>query len=163
MNYDVDCLERRTCNGEVPWHKCNGNANGLLDSEDSTVRCSWCLHSSLNTFCLASEPPCETQSVVEFALRFEQRLAGLVSDNVRQVVTILTNQGVPFEEALGTSSRVDFTEGLECLMCCFDGCVGVFCDVVGCSRPYFAIAWIYNSIWSTGCGLRFRVLILSLP
>jgi len=132
-----------TSDREVPWNECNSNTNGLLDGEDSTIRCRWCLDSALDTFGLTSEPPRKTESIVEFALSFEEWLSSLVSDNVCQVVTVFPNQRVPFEQTLGTSSRVDFAEGLESFVCCCDSCVGVFCDVVWCGCPYFAVAGIY--------------------
>lgn len=135
--------EEHTSDGKVPRYECNSNTNRLLDCEDSTVGCSWRLYCSLNTFRLPSEPPGEAQSIVELALGFEKWLAGLVCDNIGQVVTVVADQLVPFQQTLGTSSRVDFAVGLEGLVCCFDRRIGVFCDVVWCGCPYFAVTWVY--------------------
>jgi hypothetical protein len=136
-------LGGRTSNREVPRHERNSNADGLLDSKDSTVGRRRCLHRSLNTLGLASKPPGEAQSIVELALSFKEWFASLISDDVGQVVTVLTYQRVPLEETLGASSWVDFAESLEGFVGGFDGCVGVFCDVVWCCCPYFAVAWVW--------------------
>lgn len=114
----------------------------MLDGEDSTIGCSWRLYCSLNTFCLPSKPPGEAQSIVDLALGFEEWLSGLVSDYVGQIIAVVANQLVPFQQILGTSPRVDFAEGLEGLVCCFNGCIGVFCDVVWGGGPYFAVTWV---------------------
>lgn len=132
----------RTCNGEVPGHECNSNTNRLLDSKDSTVGRSWCLYSPLDTFRLASEPPGEAQGIVELALGFEKWLSSLVSDNIGQIIAVVADQLIPLQQTLGTSSWVDFAVGLEGLVCCFDGCIGVFCDVVWGCGPYFAVTWV---------------------
>lgn len=137
-------MGRTTGNGEVPGNERNSHTDRLLDGKDSTVRRSWCLNCSLNTFGLASKPPGETQGIVKLALSFKERLSGLVSDDVGQVITVVADQLVPLEEALGTNSRVDFAEGLEGLVCGFDCWVGIFCDAVWCRCPYFAVAWVYR-------------------
>ena len=85
-----------TCNGKVPRHECNSNTNRLLDSEDSTVRCSRCLYCSLDTLRLASEPPSETKSIVELTLRLGEWLSGLIGDNISQVIAVVADQLVPF-------------------------------------------------------------------
>jgi len=135
----------RTGNGEVPGNECNRNTNGLLDREDSTIGCSWCLYSSLNAFRFSSKPPGEAQSIFKFTLRFKEWLSSLVSDDVGQIVAIVADQLIPFQQTLGSSSGVDLAEGLEGLVCCRDSCIGVFCDVVWCRRPYFAVTWVYRS------------------
>jgi hypothetical protein len=141
----------RTCDWEVPGHKCNSNTDRLLYGEDSTVGCSWCLYSSLNTFRLTSEPPGKTQGIVEFALRFEKWFSSLVGNNIGQVIAVVADQLVPLQQTLGTSSRVDFAVGLESLMCCFNSCIGVFCDVVWCGGPYFAVTWVCVLMLLIGC------------
>ena len=142
---------RHTSNGEIPRHERNSNTNRLLNCKDSTIRCSWCLHRSLNTLRLASKPPGEAQSIVNLALRFKERLSGFVSDNVGQIVAVIANQLVPFQQTLGTSPGVDFAEGLESLVCCFNSCIGVFCNVVWCGCPYFAVTWVCILILLAAC------------
>lgn len=96
----------------------------------------------MDSLCLASEPPGETQGVVKLALGFKQRLASLIGDNAGQVIAVLADQGVPFEQTLCTSSGVDFAECFESFVGGFDCWVDVFGDVVGCCCPYFAVAWV---------------------
>jgi hypothetical protein len=97
----------------------------------------------LHAFRLPGEPPGETKSIVELALGFEQRLSGLVCDDVGEVITVFADQLIPFEEALGASSWVDFAEGLEGFVGSLDGGIGIFGDVVGGCCPDFTVAWVY--------------------
>jgi len=127
---------------EVPRNKRNSNTNGLLDRKDSPARSSGHLNRSLHTLGLSSKPPSETQSIIELALRLRERLASLIGDNVGQVVAVLANQRVPFEQTLGAGPGADFAEGFKGLVGGVDGCVGVFGDIVGGCCPYFAVAWI---------------------
>jgi hypothetical protein len=127
---------------EIPRNKRNSNTDRLLDRKDPSARSSRHLHCSLHTLGLASKPPSETQSIVELALRFRQRLASLVGNNVGQVVAVLADQRVPFEQALGAGPGADFAEGLEGLVGGGDGCIGVLGLVVGGCGPYFAVAWV---------------------
>ena len=105
------------------------------------------MHRSLHPLGLAGEPPSETQRIVELALGLRQRLAGLVGDDAGQVVAVLADQGVPFEQALGAGPGADFAEGLEGGVGGGDGGVGVFGHVVGGCGPYFAVAWVWISKW----------------
>lgn len=147
-------MVKHTCNGEVPRHECNSNTNRLLHSEDSTIRRSWCLYCSLNTLRLASKPPSETEGVIKFTLRLEKWLSGLVSNNIGQVIAVITNQLIPLQQTLGTSPWVDFAIGLESLVCCFDSCIGVLCHVVWCSCPYFAVTGVCCRYRLTACDPR---------
>jgi hypothetical protein len=140
---------------EVPRNQRNSNTNRLLDRKHPSTRCSRHLNRSLHTLGLASEPPSEAQSIVELALRLRKRLASLVSYNVGQVVAVLADQRVPFEQALGAGPGADFAKGLEGFVGGGDGCVGVFGDVVGGCCPYFAVAWVcFGAVvsWLGWCG-----------
>lgn len=128
--------------GEVPGHERDGDADGLLDGEDAAVRGGGRLHRALHALRLAGEPPGETQGVVELALRFEQGLARLVGHDLRQVVAVLADQGVPFQKALGARARVDLAEGLEGRVRGLHGGVDVFCCVVWCCCPDFTVAGV---------------------
>ena len=97
----------------------------------------------MHTFRLTSKPPGKSQSIVEFALRFEKWLSRLIGNNVGQIIAVVADQLIPLQQTLGTSSRVDFAVGLKSLVRCFDGRIGVFCDVVWCGGPYFAVTWVY--------------------
>lgn len=75
-------------------------------------------------------------------MRFEKWLSGLIGNDIGQVIAVVTDQLIPLQQTLGASSRIDFAVGLESLVCCFDSCVGVFCDVVWGCGPYFAVTWV---------------------
>jgi hypothetical protein len=84
-------------------------------------------------------------------LSFKEWFSSLVGDDIGQVVTVLADQRIPLEETLGASSWVDFAESLEGFVGGFDGGVGVFCDVVGCCCPYFAVTWVCLLGLLVGC------------
>ena len=55
-------------NRKIPWHESDGDTNGLFDGKDSSVRSCWNLDSTLDSLCLASEPPGESSGVVNLTL-----------------------------------------------------------------------------------------------
>jgi len=129
---------------EVPRHERHCNANGLFHRKHPPIWRAGNRNGPLNPLRLTRKPPRESQSVVQFALRLCERLAGLVGDDMGQIVSIFADQLVPFEETLGSDSRVDFLVGLEGRMCGFDGGIGVRGIAVRSRGPDFPTAWIVD-------------------
>ena len=130
--------------GKVPRNQSNGNTHRLLDNHDPAVGCRGGADVSSNSLSLAREPPRETQRVVELALGLSQRLACLVRENLRNVISVKADETVPFEQLLGATSGVLGTVGLECLVRELDGAVNVGGVEVWARRDDLAVARVLD-------------------
>ena len=100
------------------------------------------MNSSKDSLSLSCKPPRETESIVKLSLGLGQRLTSFISDDVGNVVSVLTDQGIPFQEPLCSGAWVDFPVGLECLMGCFDSGIYIFGTVVWSRGPDFTASGI---------------------
>ncbi len=124
------CLPQDHRDGEIPGDECHRNANWLLDSENPSIGRRGDLNTARNPLGFAREPPRESQRVVEFPQCFLDGFSRLVSQDLGDVLFMFTDEGVPFQEALCSDSRVNFAISLEGLMGCFHGIIDVFSCVV---------------------------------
>jgi hypothetical protein len=91
---------------------------------------------------LAREPPREPRAVVQLPVGLGNRLAGLVGQDLSQVVARFADEGVPFEDELGAGAGADFRVGLEGLVGALDGGVDVLDGVVGAGGEGFVGAGV---------------------
>jgi hypothetical protein len=75
-------------------------------------------------------------------MRLRDRLPRLVRHNLGEIVLVLADQSVPFQEPLRTSTRVDFPVTLECRMGSIDAKVDIRRVVVRSCGPDIATARI---------------------
>jgi hypothetical protein len=128
----------------VPWDQGDSDTNRLLDSENPSVGCCRSLDGPKNPLCLTCEPPSETQRVVKLTLRLSQRLAALVCNDVRQVVPVLSNKLVPFQEPLGALPWVRLAEGLEGFVRGLASRIRVLSGIIWRSGPDFVATGIVH-------------------
>lgn len=122
-------------NRKIPRHQRHRDANRLLHREHPPPRRRHLCDRPRDPLRLAREPPREAQRVLDLALRFGEGLAGLVGDDVCEVVPVGADQGVPFEQPLGAGARVGLPEALEGRVRGDDGGVDVRGVVVGGAGP----------------------------
>jgi len=92
------------------------------------------LSSSLN--CLTeSHSPGKTQSIVELSLTLGDRLASLIGHNLCNIISVLSNESIPLQHPLSSSTRVDLAVGLKGCMSCLDSLLYIFGSIVWCCGP----------------------------
>ncbi len=74
------------------------------------------MNSTEDSLCLAGKPPRESQGIVDFAEGLREWLASLVGDDMGEIITVFTNQGVPFQEPLRPCPWVRLSVALECFV-----------------------------------------------
>lgn len=138
--------------GEVPWDKRDGDADGLLDHKRASVGCAGHGDVALDSFGFAGEPPCETEAVVEFAVGFSEGFARFVGEDLGDVVFVSRDEFVPFEEELGPFARVEDAVFFEGKVGGFDGGGDVGGVVVGTGCEGFVAAGVDDGEGFVGFG-----------
>ena len=136
-----------------PWHKCHRNPNRLLHSKNPPIRRRRRLHRPLHPLRLARKPPRKPQRIVQLALTLGQRLTRLIRHDLGQIVAVVADELIPFEEALGAGARVDALEGLKSGVRGGHGGIGVVGGAVWGGRPDFAVARVVDVEAFAGCGV----------
>ena len=91
---------------------------------------------------LPSKPPRETQRIINLSQALRNRFSRLISNNLRQIFLILSNQRIPFQKPLSTGPGIDFLERLKGCVGGLNGCIYIGCIVIGCCGPYFTSSGI---------------------
>jgi hypothetical protein len=95
-----------------------------------------------NPLRLASKPPREAQRIIQFPQTLGNRFTRLISDDLRQIILILSDQRIPFQQPLSTSSRIRFLERFKRYVGCLNSGIYIGCIIIGSAGPDFAAAGI---------------------
>jgi hypothetical protein len=99
-----------------------------------------------------TDSPGESQSIVEFSLTLSNRLASLVGHNLCNVISVLTNESIPFQQPLSSGPRVDLAIRLKSRMSCLNSLVYILRSIIRSRSPSLASSRIYARSFS---GLSF--------
>jgi hypothetical protein len=99
-----------------------------------------------------TDSPGESQSIVEFSLTLSNRLASLVGHNLCNIVSVLANKGIPFQEPLSSCSGIDLAIRLKSGMGCLNSFVYILRSIIRSRSPSLASSRIYARSFS---GLSF--------
>lgn len=101
-------------------------------------------HSQTHVFgMLSADLPGKSQSIVEFSLALSNRFTSLVSHNLRNVISVLSNECIPFQKPLSSGPWVDLAIGLKGRVSCLDSLVYIIGSVVRSRGPSFSSSRIF--------------------
>lgn len=104
-----------------------------------------------DSLCLPGKPPRKAQSIINLSQTLRNRLSCLISNNLRQILFILSDQRIPLQKPLSTCPGINFFERLKCSVSSLNGCIYVGCIIIGCCGPCLTgsrIWWRFRSqIW----------------
>jgi hypothetical protein len=81
------------------------------------------------------DSPGEAQSIVELSLTLSNRLASLIGNNLCNVISVLSNECIPFQEPLSSCSRVDLAIRLKSRMSCLNSLVYILRSIIRSRSP----------------------------
>lgn len=135
-------IKQNSRNGEIPRHQRSRDSNRLLHRKHPPPWRTRLGDGARDSLRLSRKPPREAQRILDLTLCFREWLARLVRDDLRQVVPVLADQGVPLEEPSGAGPWVYFPVALEGGVRCVYGAVNVLGVVIWCACPDFAGAGV---------------------
>lgn len=130
---------------EIPGHQGGRDADGLLHSEDAPAGNRGDGNPAVNALRLAGKPPGEAGGVVDLAVCLREGLPRLVGEELGEVVPVLADEGVPFQEPLGALAGGDLFVFLKRGMGGLDGSGDIFGGVGRAAGPDDAgagVCWV---------------------
>lgn len=134
--------EQHLRNWEVPWYQGSCNPDWLAYSKYSPPGHRRSRNSAENPLGLAGKPPQEAQRIIQLTLRLSDGLTSLVCNDLGQIISVLSDQVLPFKKPLSAGSWIDLFITLESGVGSLDRSIDVFSFIVRRRCPDFTTARI---------------------